>query len=74
MAEAMMPAGVELRLRWNPWRRREGPLPDDVITILDSPEPFAIGQGDGLGKVRLGGRADARLDSGGATPAAHRLL
>jgi phage tail-like protein len=74
MAEAMVPAGVELRLRWSPWRRRDAPLPDDVITVLDAPEPFAIGQGDGLGKVRVGGRTDARLDSGGTVPAAHGLL
>jgi phage tail-like protein len=74
MAEAMLPAAIRLRLRWAPWRRREGGMPDDVIAIVDSPEPFAVGQGAGLGNVRVGGRRDARLDSDGVTPVRHRLL
>ena len=74
MAEAMLPAAIRLRLRWAPWRRREGVMPDDVIALVDSPEPFAVGQGAGLGNVRVGGRRDARLDSDGVTPVKHRLL
>lgn len=72
--EGVLPAGVRLRLRWTPWRKREGPLPDDLVAIVDTPELLAVGQSGGLGSVRLGGRRDARFDVGGTIPASHRLL
>lgn len=74
MVEAMIPAGVRLRLRWTPWRRRRGALPEDVLTVVDAPEPLRMGDGQPLGGARVGGRRDARIDRGGITPTPHRLL
>jgi phage tail-like protein len=74
MVEAMVPAGVRVRLRWTPWRNHGATRPDDVLTIVDIPERLSLGVGPALGRARTGGRAAARLDGQGATPADHRLL
>jgi len=74
MVEEMVPAGVRVRLRWTPWRDHGATLPDDVLTSLDAPERLSLGVGPALGRARTGGRAAARLDGQGATPANHRLL
>jgi phage tail-like protein len=73
MAEAMIPAGVRLRLTWTPRRGGSGPAPDDVLTIIEPPELIGLGDGPGLGRARIGGRAVARLDQHGVDPAANRL-
>jgi phage tail-like protein len=74
MVEAMVPAGVRVRLRWTPWRDHGATRPADVLTILDVPERLSLGVGPALGRARTGGRPAARLDGQGATPANHRLL
>jgi phage tail-like protein len=74
MAEAMVPAGVRVRLRWTPWRNHGAVRPGDVLTIIDIPERLSLGVGPALGQARTGGRTAARLDGQGATPADHRLL
>jgi phage tail-like protein len=73
MAEAMIPAGVRLRLRWTPWRRRLAKTPGDWLTVIDDPPPLRIGD-DRLGRASLGGRADPQVDSTSLGPAGHRLL
>jgi phage tail-like protein len=74
LAEAMIPAGVRLRLRWTAWRLRTGALPPDLMTVVDSPEALAVGFGGALGRARIGGRRDARIDRGGDVPLRQRLL
>jgi phage tail-like protein len=74
MVEAMVPAGVRVRLRWTPWRNHGATRPDDVLTMIDSPERLSLGVGPALGRARTGGRGAARLDGQGSTPADHRLL
>ena len=74
MARAMIPAGVKLRLNWIPWRGGSRPVPDGVMTIIEPPGRLGLGDGPGLGRGRIGGRAGARLDGHGVTPAEHRLL
>jgi len=74
MIEAMVPAGVRVRLRWTPWRGHGAVRPDDVLTMLDVPEPVRLGGGPALGRARTGGRAAARLDAEGNAPINQRLL
>jgi len=74
MVEAMVPAGVRVRLRWTPWRDHGATPPGDVLTVLDIPEQVSLGVGPALGRARTGGRPAARLDGQGAIPANHRLL
>lgn len=74
MVEAMVPAGVRVRLRWTPWRDHGATPPGDVLTVLDIPEQVSLGVGPALGRARTGGRPAARLDGQGAIPASHRLL
>ena len=73
MAEAMMPAGVRLRLRWTPWRRRAGRVPGDWLAVVDDPEPLRTGDGR-LGHASIGGRRDPRLNTTSLGSAGHRLL
>jgi hypothetical protein len=73
MAEAMIPAGVRLRLTWTPWRGGKGPAPADVLTIIEPPELIGLGDGPGLGRARIGGRAMARLYRHGVNLADNRL-
>ena len=74
MIEAMVPAGVRVRLRWTPWHDHGRTPPADVLTDLSAPERLSLGLGPALGRARTGGRPVARLDGQGATPANHRLL
>ena len=74
MIEAMVPAGVRVRLRWTPWRDHGAVDPGDVLTMIDAPERLSLGAGPALGRARTGGRAAARLDAEGTTPAGQRLL
>lgn len=74
MIEAMLPAGVRLRLNWISWNGGASAAPDDVLTVLDGGEPVSLGEGPALGRARTGGRSSARLDSGGVVAAEHRLL
>ena len=74
MIEAMVPAGVRVRLRWTAWRDHGRIRPADVLTTLDAPERLSLGLGPALGQARTGGRPAARLDGQGSTPANHRLL
>ena len=76
MAEAMLPAGVRLKLRWAPWRGAARPAGDGVLAMVDAPEPLALGTGPALGRARTGGTtaAAARIDGQGMVPARHRLL
>jgi hypothetical protein len=74
MLEAMVPAGVRVRLRWTIWRGHGSTRPADVLTDLSAPERLSLGIGPALGQARTGGRPAARLDGQGATPANHRLL
>lgn len=73
MAEAMIPAGVRLRLRWTPWRGRQGRIPSDWLTVVDDPAPLRIGD-DPLGRATLTGRRDPRVDDASFGSAGHRLL
>ena len=73
MAEAMVPAGVRLRLRWAPWRRRLGKVPGDWLAVVDDPPPLRIGDGR-LGRASVGGRRDPQVDATSFGPAGHRLL
>lgn len=73
MAEAMMPAGVRLRLRWTPWRRRLGKVPSDWLAIAHDPRPLEIGD-DLLGRARVGGRRDPLIESASFGSAGHGLL
>ena len=74
MVEAMVPAGVRVRLRWTPWRDHGAVAPGDVLTMIDAPERLSLGIGPALGRARTGGRPGARLDGEGAIPANQRLL
>jgi phage tail-like protein len=74
MAGEMIPAGVRLRINWTHWRARTGAVPDDVLTMIDVPDPVSLGSGPGLGAGRTTGRRSGRIDGDGVTPAEHRLL
>ena len=74
MVEAMVPAGVRVRLRWTPWRDHGAVDPGDVLTMIDAPERLSLGAGPALGRARTGGRAAARLDAEGMTAVGQRLL
>ncbi len=73
MAEAMIPAGVRLRLAWTPWGGGREAAPPDVLTIIELPELIGLGDGPGLGRARIGGRAVSRLDRDGVNPVDNRL-
>ena len=73
MVEAMVPAGVRVRLRWTPWRDHGRVAPGDVLTTIDAPERLSLGIGPALGRARTGGRAGARLDMEGIVPAEQRI-
>jgi phage tail-like protein len=73
MAEAMVPAGVRLRLRWLPWRRRPSGSPGDWLAVVDDPPPLGLGDGR-LGRAALGGRRDPKAESTPLGPTGHRLL
>ena len=73
MIEAMVPAGVRVRLRWTPWRGHGAVRPEDVLTMLGVPEPVRLGAGPALGRARTGGRPAARLDGDGNAPINQRL-
>ncbi|HYJ84074.1 MAG TPA: phage tail protein [Allosphingosinicella sp.] len=73
MLDAMIPAGIRLRLRWT----ERGATPagtSRLPTSIGSPRPLRIGDGGRLGASFIGGRADPRLDREGTTPVRHRLL
>lgn len=72
--QEMLPVGVQLRLQWTSWTGPRGVLAEDVLTIIDSPENLAVGDGPPLGRGRTGGRRSAKLDASGMVPAEHRLL
>lgn len=55
MAEAMVPAGVRLTLRWAPWRADGPARAADGLALVEGPQPPELGDGR-LGRVVLGGR------------------
>jgi hypothetical protein len=65
MAEAVIPAGVRLRLRWTARHGRQPPLPHDWLTVVDGPMPLRLGEGQVLGGATLGGRRMPRFDADG---------
>lgn len=70
MAEAMVPAGVRLTLRWAPWRTDRPAIPADGLALVEDAQLLELGDGR-LGRVVLGGcrgRIDTSLGPGG-----HRL-
>jgi phage tail-like protein len=74
MLEALIPAGVRLRLRWTGWNGAVGTDSGAVLTSVGEPRPLRLGAGQALGAARIGGRRIPRLDRGGATSVHHRLL
>jgi phage tail-like protein len=74
MAEAMIPAGVILRLRWTAWHGRQGVLPEDWLTTVDAAVHLRLGDGQALGTARLGGRRVSRLNADGAVTATIGML
>ncbi|WP_166300694.1 phage tail protein [Bradyrhizobium sp. 2S1] len=73
MLEAMLPAGMRLKLRWSSWPAGIQPA-SDVLSVVDSPLDLRIGSGQPLGNARIGGRRDPRIAPDGIVPIAHRLL
>lgn len=71
MAEAMVPAGVRLTLRWAPWRTGRPGMGPDGLTLIEDPQPLELGDGR-LGKAVLGGRR-GRVGSTSLGPGGHRL-
>jgi phage tail-like protein len=74
MIEAVLPAGLRLRLRWSAWHGQFGRLADDVITVVSAPEPMRLDRGQALGDARIGDRNLPRIAPDGLTPVGHRLL
>ena len=73
MLEAMLPAGMRLKLRWSSWRAGIQPT-SDVLNVVDSPLDLRVGSGQSLGSARIGGRRDPRIAPDGIVPIDHRLL
>jgi phage tail-like protein len=73
MLEAMLPAGMQLKLRWSSWRAGMSATAK-VLSVVDSPVDLRIGNGQPLGYARIGGRRDPRISSDGIVPVGHRLL
>jgi phage tail-like protein len=74
MLEALIPAGVRLRLRWTEWSGTAGAAAAGLATSVVEPRPLHIGEGQALGAARVGGRRQPRIDRDGMTPVPHRLL
>jgi phage tail-like protein len=72
MAEAMVPAGVRLTLRWAPWRRGRPAALADGLALVEDPQPLELGDGR-LGRAVLGGRR-GRIDATSLGPGGHRLI
>jgi phage tail-like protein len=70
MIEAMLPAGVRLRLRWT-GLTRAGPGGELLATVAGA-DPLMLGAGPALGQARVGGDLDFRLREDGV-PAVRRL-
>jgi len=73
MLEAMIPAGIVLRVRWTRWAGGTAADPRDVLTAVDAPEPARVGTG-AVGSARLGGRADPAIGAEGFVALGHRLI
>lgn len=74
MLNALLPAGLRLRLGWSAWRDGMAETAGDVLTVVDSPEDLKLGEGQTLGAARVGGRRDPRIPPDGFVPVGHRLL
>jgi hypothetical protein len=70
MIEAMLPAGVRLRLRWLPFAAAARPG-EDVLSIVEGAAELRLGDGRALGRAQLGGDRFPRLRDG--SPLEQRL-
>lgn len=68
MIEAMLPAGVRLRLRWTTGMRGTG----EPVTIIRDPRPMVLGEATPIRGIRLGGDPKPRLREEGIAMG-HRL-
>jgi phage tail-like protein len=71
MAEAMIPAGVKVTVRWSPWQPGTPSFPADGLALVQNPAPLELGDGR-LGRARLAGRP-GRMDLTTLGPRGHRL-
>lgn len=68
MVEAMLPAGVRLRLRWTTGARGMG----ERVAIIRDPEPMVLGNATPIRRIRVGGDRRPRIREDG-TGIGHRL-
>jgi hypothetical protein len=74
MTEAVIPAGVRLRLRWSAWRAGQTSAAADALAVIDDATPLQVGSGQALGAARVGGRPRPRIGGDGVTHTPFRLL